>query len=62
MTRYIITSGEAHSVEADSPEQAEAIYMVAMGYMVGSDYDFVITEEDLNTLEWLETRTIVEED
>ena len=61
MTRYIITSGEAHSVEADSPEQAEAIYMVAMGYMVGSDYDFIITEEDMNTLHWLETRTTVEE-
>lgn len=62
MTTYVITTGEAYTVEADSPEHAEAIFMVAQGYMVGSDYDFVITEEDMNTVEWLETRTIVEED
>lgn len=62
MAKYTVISGEAHSVEANSPEHAEAIYMIAMGYMVGSDYDFVITEEDLDTLKWVETRTIVEED
>jgi hypothetical protein len=61
MTTYVITSGEAHTVEADSAEHAEAIFMVTMGYMVGSDYDFVVTEEDMNTVQWLETRTTVEE-
>ena len=61
MTVYMVHSGEVHTVEANSPEQAEAIFMVAQGYESASDYDFVITEEDMNSVAWLETRTTVEE-
>ena len=61
MTTYLVTTGEAYTVEADSPEHAEAIFMVAMGYQAASDYDMVITEEDMNSSAWLETRTTVEE-
>ena len=61
MTKYIVTSGDSYVVEADSPEHAEAIYMVAQGYMVGSDYDFVINGDMLDSVEFLETTTIVDE-
>ena len=61
MTRYIVTSGDSYIVEADSPEHAEAIYMVAQGFMVGSDYDFVITSDMLDNVKFVETTTIVDE-
>jgi hypothetical protein len=58
---YEVTSGDSHYVRANSQDEAEAIYMVALGYMDKEDYpDFDITDEDLESLEEGETTTIVE--
>lgn len=58
---YEITSGDSYFVRANSQEEAEAIYMVALGYMSKEDYPyFDITDDDLDTLEEGETQTIVE--
>lgn len=61
MTKYIVTSGDSYVVEADSPEEAEALYMIAHGFMAGSDYAYLITDEKLDSVEFLEATTIVDE-
>jgi hypothetical protein len=61
MTKYIVTSGDSYVVEADSPEEAEALYMITQGFMAGSDYAYLITDEKLDSVEFLEATTIVDE-
>ena len=58
---YSIISGEEYFVKANSAEEAEAIYMIALGHMDAEDYpQFDITPEQLLEVEYIETNTIVE--
>ena len=61
MTKYLVTSGESFLVEASSEEEAEAIFHVALGNMVNDDYDFEISDEALNSVEYVEAHTVVEQ-
>ena len=56
-----ITSGEAFEVRANSEEEALAIFYVSQGHMSKEDYpDFDITDEDLDSVEYMEADTIAE--
>ena len=58
---YFITSGESYSVQADSEDEALAIFHVSQGHE-DADYwpEFDITEEKLDTVEYQEANTVVE--
>ena len=61
MATYFINSGESYSVEADSEDEALAIFHVSQGHEDADYYpEFDITEEDLNSVEHLEASTIAE--
>lgn len=61
MAKYAVVSGEEYYVTADSAEEAEAIYMVALGHMDAEDYpQFDITPDKIADVEYIETNTIVE--
>lgn len=61
MALYSVISGEEYYVTAGSREEAEAIYMVALGHMDSEDYpQFDITPEKIATVEYGETNTTVE--
>jgi len=61
MATYIVTSGESYSVEADSEDEALAIFNVALGHEDEDFYpEFDITEEKLETVEYQEANTIAE--
>lgn len=61
MGLYQVTSGDSYYVTADSREEAEALYMVALGHMSREDYpQFDIRSEELDTVEFIEASTIVE--
>lgn len=58
---YSVTTGETYYVHANSREEAEAIYMVALGHADVNEYpQFEIYDEDLDDVEEGETDTIVE--
>lgn len=58
---YFITSGNTYSVQADSKEEALAIFHVSQGNE-DADYwpEFDITEEKLDSVEYQEADTVVE--
>jgi hypothetical protein len=61
MATYIVTSGESYSVEADSEDEALAIFNVALGNEDEDFYpEFDITEEKLDKVEYQEANTIAE--
>ena len=61
MATYFINSGESYSVEADSEDEALAIFHVSQGHEDADYYpEFDITEEDLNAVEHIEASTIAE--
>ena len=56
-----ITSGEAFEVRANSEDEALAIFYVSQGHMDIDDYpEFDITQEDLDSVEYMEADTVVE--
>ena len=58
---YQITSGEAFEVRANSEDEALAIFHVSQGNMDIDDYpEFTITEDDLNSVLYIEADTVVE--
>ena len=60
MGLYAITSGETYYVKADSREEAEAKYCVALGYYPPEQYpDFDLSTVDEDVEEG-ETDTIIE--
>jgi hypothetical protein len=61
MASYFIVSGESYEVQADSEDEALAIFHVSQGHMDKDDYpEFDITEEKLDTVEYREADTTVE--
>ena len=58
---YQVTSGDSYYVRANSEEEAEALYHVALGNMDAEDYpEFAFTDEDIDTVEFIEASTIAE--
>ena len=58
---YFIVSGNSYEVKADSEDEALAIFHVSQGNMDIDDYpEFDITEEKLDTVEYMEADTVVE--
>jgi hypothetical protein len=58
---YFINSGESYSVQADSEDEALAIFHVSQGHEDEDYYpEFDITEEKLDTVEYQEANTVVE--
>ena len=56
-----ITTGESFEVRANSEDEALAIFYVSQGHMDIDDYpEFDITEEDLNSVEYVEANTVAE--
>jgi len=61
MATYIVTSGESYEVQADSEDEALAIFHVSQGNEDADYYpEFDITEEKLDTVEYREADTVVE--
>ena len=61
MATYIVTSGESYSVEADSEDEALALFHVALGHEDEDYYpQFDITPAKLETVEYQEANTIAE--
>lgn len=61
MATYIVTSGESYSVEADSEDEALALFHVALGHEDEDYYpEFDITEEKLSKVEYQEANTVAE--
>ncbi len=63
MALYRVTSGDAHTVIADSEEEAQAIVNVALGY-AGIDYydgeGFNLSDASLDTVESDEVHSYTE--
>jgi hypothetical protein len=58
---YEITTGEAFEVRANSEDEALAIFHVSQGHMDIDDYpQFNITEEDLDSVNYVEANTVAE--
>jgi hypothetical protein len=62
MATYFINSGESFSVQADSEDEALAIFHVSQGHEDADYYypTFDITEAKLETVEYQEANTVVE--
>jgi len=61
VAKYIITSGESYSVEADSEDEALALFYVALGHEDEDYYpQFDITPAKLETVEYQEADTVAE--
>lgn len=62
MATYFINSGESFSVQADSEDEALAIFHVSQGHEDALHYypTFDITEAKLETVEYQEANTVVE--
>ena len=62
MATYFINSGESYSVEADSEDEALAIFHVSQGHESALHYypAFDVTEAKLDTVEYQEANTVVE--
>lgn len=62
MATYFINSGESFSVQADSEDEALAIFHVSQGNEDADYYypTFDITEAKLETVEYQEANTVVE--
>jgi len=61
MATYFILSGESYQVQADSEDEALAIFHVALGHEDEDFYpEFDITEEKLDTVEYYEADTSVQ--
>jgi hypothetical protein len=58
---YEITTGEAFEVRANSEDEALAIFYISQGQMSINDYPyFDITEEDLDSVKYVEANTVAE--
>jgi len=58
---YFITSGNTYSVQADSEDEALAIFHVSQGNEVAEFWpEFDITQEKLDMVEYQEADTVVE--
>ena len=58
---YHITSGNTYYVQADSEDEALAIFHVSQGHEDADYYpEFDISEEKLDTVEYQEANTVVE--
>jgi hypothetical protein len=58
---WSITSGECYDVRANSEDEAMAIFYVSQGFADKDDYpEFDITDEDLNSVEYVEANTVAE--
>lgn len=58
---YQIVSGETYEVRANSEDEALAIFFISQGFADKEDYpDFFITQEDVDSVEYLYVDTIAE--
>jgi len=58
---YEITTGEAFEVRANSEDEALAIFHVSQGHMDIEDYpQFNITQDDLDSVMYVEANTVAE--